>query len=209
MTTAYPLAWPAGWPRAKPIGAKGMGPFSCTPAKAINDLYGELHRLGASHVVVSSNCKVNLRGIPYAEDLSARLPDPGVAVYFQFRARPMTMAQDVYQVPWANIRSLGLAIAALRAIERHGGGYMMQRSFDGFAQLPPPEGSHGAVLRPWREVLEMGDPAYASIPADGQIAIAETRYRDRARKAHPDSGGSADTMAELNIAIQQARGELS
>jgi len=206
MTTAYPLAWPPGWPRSKVIGGRGVGPFSCSPAKAVDSLYYDLSRLGASHVVVSSNCKLNLRGIPYAEDLSARLPDPGVAIYFQLKARPLSMAQDVFQVPWANIRSLALAISALRAIERHGGGYMMHRSFDGFAQLPPPEGEQAIPQRPWRDVLGL---AGMSGPNFAQLAGAEASYKTLARAAHPDApGGSHEAMAELNIAIEMAREEL-
>jgi curved DNA-binding protein CbpA len=33
-------------------------------------------------------------------------------------------------------------------------------------------------------------------------------YRDKARKAHPDNGGSHELMARLNQAISEARREL-
>lgn len=209
MTTAYPLQWPPGWPRSRTIGGMGLGRFQCSPGVALRGLHDELGRLRAQHVVVSSNCKLSNSGLPYAEDLDARLKDPGVAVYFQFKAKPMVMAQDIYSRPWANMRSLSLAIGAMRAIERHGGGYMMERSFAGFAQLPPPEGGASASLRPWREVLDMDADAYKAIPSDGQLSIAEARYRERARKAHPDNGGSAEAMAELNVAVEAARAELA
>jgi curved DNA-binding protein CbpA len=34
---------------------------------------------------------------------------------------------------------------------------------------------------------------------------AEIEYRRRAKVAHPDNGGSAEHMAELNAAIAEAR----
>lgn len=204
MTEAYPLRWPEGWPRTK---TRSFGGFQVSPAKAMASLFENMRKLGVTHLVVSSNCKLRLDGQPYAEDLTAQLPDPGVAVYFQYRARPMVMAQDAYIQPFANIRSLALAIEAMRSIKRHGGGHMMQRSFDGFAQLPPPDGGATYTKRPWREVLEVGD--IGALPAAAQIAIAEAFYKTRARSAHPDvAGGSAEKMAELNIAIEDARKEL-
>src|SRR5204862_2536341 len=105
-------------------------------------------------------------------------------------------------------RSLGIAIEAMRAIERHGGGHMMQRSFDGFAQLPPP-GGHGYHKKPWRTVLEMPLSVYGALPTEAQTVIAEATYKKMARKAHPDQdGGSPEEMAELNLAIEDARAEL-
>lgn len=55
------------------------------------------------------------------------------------------MARDSYNTPWENIRSLILAIDAIRSIERHGGSTMMERAFAGFAAIAPP-----SWKRPWR-----------------------------------------------------------
>jgi hypothetical protein len=141
--------------------------------------------------------------------MTSKLAYPGVAVYFQFRARPMVMARDAYRTAASNIRSIGLAIDGMRSIERHGGGEMMQRSFEGFAQLPPPAGSKAAELRPWRVVLGM-EGVDRTLINDFQKAIAEDRYRKLAKERHPDvSGGSAEAFAELNAAIVQARAELA
>lgn len=204
---AYPLAWPAGWPRAK--GRMNHTRFSVLPEKALLSLLANLRQLRTSHVVVSSNCKLRNDGFPYSEDLKTTShKDPGVAIYFQFKAKPMVMAQDGYNAPYANMRSLALAIEALRTMERHGGGHMMERSFAGFAQLPPPEGSAAVQIRPWRDVLEMAE-SYNGIPLEDQLVLAEAKYRKLARDRHPDaSSGSADLMAELNLAIEAARAQL-
>lgn len=204
MTEAYPLRWPEGWPRLN--GKKGYGPFRTTAERAISSLYQEVRSLRASNLVVSSNCKIRQDGTPYREDLQATLKDAGVAIYFQYGGRPMVMAQDAYNVPLSNIRSLALAIEAMRAIERHGGGHMMQRSFEGFAQLPPPGSSGGYSKRPWRDVLEVGP--IGELASHLQLILAEGQYKALAKKLHPDQGGDAQAMAELNVAIDDAREEL-
>lgn len=205
MTQAYPLRWPEGWPRTK---YRNVSAFQVAPEKALQDLYRDLRLLPASHVVLSSNCPTRQDGTPYRESLTQLFPDPGVALYFQFKARPMVMAQDAYVTPASNIRALGLALEAMRTIERHGGGHMMQRSFDGFAQLPPPAGSKPAELRPWRVVLDV-PPEVAGLDKQFQRPIAEDRYRKLAKERHPDQGGSAEAFAELNAAIVAAREELA
>ena len=47
------------------------------------------------------------------------------------------MACDCFGSAAANMRLPGLAIEAMRRLER-GGGAMMERAFSGFAALPPP-----------------------------------------------------------------------
>lgn len=204
MTDAYPLRWPEGWP--KRTGYMGSGPFKgLTPEKAVNSLRHELRLLSAQHVVISSN----LRPRNYVgEAKTDARQQPGIALYFTLKARAMTMAQDVYSSPYANMRSLALAIEAMRQLERHGGGHMMQRAFDGFARLPPPKGAATYQKRPWREVLELPSSIYAALPKANQLILAEAAYKERAKKAHPDTGGTAEAMAELNVAIGDAREEL-
>jgi hypothetical protein len=206
---AYPLRWPEGWPRTMMGCHKSCYSFqNLTPEKAVSSLLHELKLLGASHVVINCNAMVRGDGRPRSDDLKLRISQPGVALYFQYNGRSMTMAQDAYDAPYANIRSLALAISAMRAIERHGGGHMMQRSFDGFAQLPPPEGSSAPAQRPWRVVLGM-EGVDRSLIAEFQRPIVEDRYRRLAKEMHPDMpGGSHEAFAELNGAVEKAREEL-
>lgn len=209
-TDTFPLKWPAGWPRTSASRRRSSHTFgrNLTGYRAHSRLDEELRRLGAQYIVVSSNVAVTKSTGYVGAAAESRIEDPGIALYFSLGGREMSMAQDLFDSPAGNIRSLGIAIEAMRAIERHGGGVMMQRSFAGFAALPPPEGHSSAPRRPWREVLEVGsiDP----LPKDAQLAIAEAFYKREARKSHPDSpGGSAQAMAELNVAIDAARQELA
>ena len=57
------------------------------------------------------------------------------------------MARDAYKTVAGNMRSLTLAIEAMRQLERHGGSTMMERAFQGFAAIAPPDWK-----KPWREV---------------------------------------------------------
>lgn len=206
MTEAYPLSWPAGWPRTS-YSARGSNPNLRTASfeQARKSIFHELHLLGARSIVLSTNLPLRNDGMPYADAARRRMDDPGVAVYFQLKAKPMSMARDAYHDIAQNLRSLALAIEYMRGLERHGGAHMLERVFTGFAQLPPPEGAQSEEVD-WRVELEMKD--YVNLPDKDQLAIAESRYRYCAKLAHSDAGGSDTAMIRLNLAIAQARKEL-
>lgn len=209
MTQRHPLIWPDGWPRAEPSRRSYGYQFKVTPDKARRSLILALNALGATDLVVSSNVPRNKDGSMSADRSGKQIDDPGVAAYFRLNGKQMVMAQDAYIFPYKNMRSLALAVEGLRAVERHGGGHMMERSFAGFAQLPPPEGYTATPQKPWREVLDVPSSTYGALPQHAQIAVAEANYRELARAHHPDKpGGSAEAMADLNVAIASAREEL-
>jgi hypothetical protein len=196
---AFPLQWPAGWPREK--GRMGQGHFystiyTLTFERARELLMRELRLLPAKGVVLSTNLPLRQDGFPYADSARKRMDDPGVAVYFTVKNKPMVMACDRYTDITANLRSLGLAIEALRQLERHGGGTMMERAFNGFSALPPPGKNE------WRVVMGFTNETIVSVKA------VEERYRALARERHPDAGGDNNLMAALNAARDAALNEL-
>lgn len=185
MTEAFPLAWPPGWPRIDARKRQTSSPFKVNPGQALDELMHELELLGAKNVVISSNLTISTFGRPYANQ--PRQEDPGIAVYFTLNDRQMVMARDRFADWRDNIRSIGLAINALRALHRHGGAYMMERAFDGFAALPPPS-------KGWRKVLDLPDHT--------DLGAAHTAWREKCKAA----GGAT---LDLNAAIEDARRELS
>lgn len=187
MTPAYPLAWPPGWPRTI---RRRKSAFKITFSKAYKQLLSELRHMQASHIVISSNMPLNASGQPYADNAARILADPGVAVYFTLKGQPRVMARDIYQTAGGNLRCLGLALKALRDLERHGGSYMMERAFSGFVALPNPETEH------WSAVF--------GLKPDATLGQMEEAYRRLAREHHPDAGGSDQMMACLNAARAQA-----
>ena len=205
----YPLTWPSGQPRTRTrrrskFGGKA-GRWSFGQAR--DDLLAEVARLNASHVVLSTNVRLRLDGLPYANERAPE--DPGVAVYFRRRVngelRPFVVACDTYDRIADNCRAIKLTIEALRSIERHGSSALLEQAFSGFSALPPAR----TGIRSWQEVLEISPTGADLVPNAALLAIAEQRYRRLAQEHHPDRGGSHERMAELNDAIRRAREELT
>lgn len=190
MTTAYPLTWPAGWPRKtdaqradarfnrkarQTINYSGGGSTSYLSSKAltvsdgVNRVLDELGRLGArpGFTVSSTDVVLRLDGLPRS---GQREPaDPGAAVYWQDRhGAQRVMATDRYRAVADNLAAIAATLEALRAIERHGGAQILDRAFTGFTSLPAP-----AAARTWREVIGVG-------PAERDLAAVRAAYRRRA-----------------------------
>lgn len=205
MTESYPLSWPQGWPRTAANHRDRTYKFKTTFDRARRQLMEELRKLGATGVILSSNLPLRLDGRPYADAARRLIDDPGVAVYFKLRNKPMTMARDQYDTVHDNLRSLGLAIEYLRGLERHGGANMIERAFAGFTALPPPEGQQEAETIDWRQ--ELG-PLPDGLEGAELLVVLEHRYRQKAKQSHADAGGSNTAMIRLNLAIAEARREL-
>ena len=184
MTQAFPLQWPAGWPRTK---YPRRAPFKVTPGQAKQEMMRELAMLGAKNVVVSSDQPLNRDGsISIARRV---IYDMGVAVYFKRKGRDVVLACDQYDQFHDNIRAIGKTVEAMRGIERWGASDMLDRAFTGFEALPAPE--------QWWQVL--------GVSANATAAEIDAAYRAKARDAHPDSGGSDAAMSRINAARDAAR----
>jgi hypothetical protein len=189
MTQAYPLQWPAHKKRCQtPASAQ----FKTTFEKARRYLTNELKLLNASYPVISTNIPLRRDGFPYADHKPPQ--DRGVAIYFQYNGQAMCFACDRWDRVEHNLQAIGHTIAALRGIARWGTGDMLEAAFSGFTALPAPDS--GAQ---WAGIL--------GVHPNAPIGIIEEAYRNLARLNHPDRGGSAEKMAELNAAIAQARRE--
>lgn len=207
MTTAYPLAWPDGWPRSKYTRAWKQA-AKWTFSRATTGLLKELRLLGATHIVISTNYELGTRtGLPKKQ---GRIDDKGVAVYFIYRGqhapftkRQMVMACDKYSSAEGNIRSLTLAIAGMRALERHGGGYMMERAFSGFEALPPPTATSAPPRPSCWEVLGIKRPDLADAHAVGKA------FNREIFNCHPDHGGTAEKMSALTAARAEAMSNIA
>lgn len=200
MAEAYPLSWPAGWPRT-PVGAHqdGRGKFaratggraSKTPitfSAARDSLHDALRRLGARDVVLSTNFTLNLQGEPHGG--RGRPADEGIAVYFKRRGRNLVFAQDAYWRAEENMRSLAIALEALATLERHGGDKITERAFTGFAALAAPASC-------W-EILELNKDTATSADVD-------QAFRAKSRRVHPDTAtGDEEAFKRLTQARADA-----
>lgn len=188
---AHPLAWPDGWKRT-PRHARNRSKYKVSFSHARDDLANELRMLARrdSDVVISTNVPTRRDGLPLA---NTREPeDPGVAAYWITPdGAQHVIACDAWDTVRENVRAVGLAVGALRMLERTGASEILDRAYTGFAALPPQGGATD-----WPSVLSVEPTATRE-----QI---ELRYRELARLHHPDRGGDAAMMTKINAARDAA-----
>jgi hypothetical protein len=138
------------------------------------------------NVVISSDLQLRNDGLPRSNQATGHL-DQGAAVYWQDGQQRRCMAIDRYDRIADNLGAIAATLAAMRAIERHGGAEILDRAFTGFTALPAP----AAQDKP-HEVLGVDENASRS-----EIDYA---YKRLAAQHHPDKGGSTEQMSRINTA---------
>lgn len=190
--TAYPLAWPMGWPRTPTPERNRLFKRDVSIHLAIETLNAELRRFDAKEIVISSNVALG----------SSSPKDKGVCIYFKLRSgpkydaplRPYALPCDRWDRVEHNLWALAKHIEALRGQQRWGVG-TIDRAFAGYTALHAPGESSAAT---WYNVL--------GVPASCTYETALEAYRSEARRCHPDrNGGTHDAMARLNSSWDQAR----
>lgn len=186
--TAYPLSWPFGWPRAKSAKTSDFGAHSI--AECVNEIRRQLRLLGANNVVISTNLYLRLDGLPRSAQPQPR--DRGVAVYFKISQSDRVLACDRWSCVEDNLWSIAKHIDALRGQQRWGVG-SVEQAFAGYQALPAPSPADS-----WWTVLD--------INRDATVDQIKARWRELARRHHPDIGVPDDTavMARINVARDQA-----
>lgn len=185
IAPAYPLSWPDRIPRR--TTPRQAGAFKTSLPAALKNVQDSLRLFGTDsgkkveNIVLSSNVSLG----------STRPHDPGVAVWFSWDGLQVCIPVDRYQTPEANLQAIHHILEARRTELRHGTLALVRATFEGFRALPPPPGQQH-----WSQVL--------SLPGTATRADIEAAYRDKAKTVHPDKGGSADAMAALNLARDQA-----
>lgn len=187
--TAFPLQWPAHWPRtASPKAAAFNTPFGAARSALLN----ELRLMRASNVIISSNLPLRRDGLPYATYGAG--DDKGVAVYFDLDGSPQCIPCDKWSRVDDNLQAIRKTVEALRGLERWGAREMVRAAFRGFKALPettitPPP------TRQWFDVLGVAPTATGQ-----EIRVA---YRNLATIHHPDTGGDNEYFVELTKAYNE------
>lgn len=189
----YPLVWPDHIPRST---RRESGQFRTSLSAALTNVRDSLRRFAADSgkkiegLVISSNVTLG----------NQRPSDPGVAVWFTWDGLQVCIPVDRYEKVEANLQAIHHVLEARRTELRHGTLALVRASFQGFKALPPPPGSKPA--RPWLAVL--GFSTFDGL----STATIEARFKKLAKECHPDAGGSAEAMAELNRARDEALKEI-
>jgi hypothetical protein len=193
---AYPLAWPAGWPRKpnpyRPRAKFGAG-SGVSLGVGVQRLTHELRVLGAKDVIVSTNVKPRLDGLPSGD--AANPSDPGAAVYFRIKSEPRALACDKWDRVADNLAALAKHIEAIRGQVRWGVG-SLEQAFGGYLAL-----TAVGAKQAWWEIL--------ALPSNATIAVVRAKQLALLAQHHPDKGGDQTRAAEINAAADEARRALS
>lgn len=170
-------------------------------SKAFELLRYELAKINATHVVVEAGYQPNqvrADGWPYS---NAKPEHHQVRVSFKRGNVPMSFSQGGFSAIEYNVWLIGRTLNALRAVDRYGctqGG----EQYRGWAQLPS-----GIQAAEWSSVEDAARFLLRTegvmVDQDGIDAVLldpTGSYREAARKAHPDAGGSNDLMSKVNRA---------
>lgn len=195
----FPLEWPTGWPRTA-AGSRQRAQFGyktaergkrpLTVAVALDRLERHLDLLGATDIVMSTNVRLRVSGMVHGDGRPEN-GDPGVAVYFFHKKRPLVLACDKWQTVADNIAAIAQHVDAIRRMDRYGVG-KLEQALAGYTRLL-------SGRRAWFDVLQ--------VKADSSWEVIESNYRRLAKDRHPDRGGSPGQMAELNEAFDTAKQE--
>lgn len=177
---------------AAPKGGRLRSTFSASWTKTLDDLERELKHLKATDIVIEAETtrdQIRNDGWPYS---NAKM-GPTVAISFTCKHGPLRYECGTFTDWQDNIRAIGLTLSSLRAVDRYGATTSAEQ-YRGFAALPPkPEAewaSRDHAAQWLRSIAGVDDPRVN--PKD--------IYRAAARKAHPDTGGSAELMSKVNRA---------
>lgn len=185
-----PLVWPENEPRTPLNKRRSSSPFQTAEDKTRRQLEDELRRFRATDVVLSFN--VERRG---------KIDDPAVALYFNLPdGRAIAICCDLYYKRGDNTRALYMVIEAMRTIERYGGQHLSQKSFTGFAALPPP-------FDCWK-VLGISKGVGEGLNLRMRREYVLDAFRNKAKEGHADAGGTGVNMGELVKARDEAFAQL-
>ncbi len=182
----YPLTWPDGLPRTE---RKAQSQFKTGLPAAIRNVQKSLADFGkdsgkpVADVAVTSN----VAGLTLSQP-----KDTGIAVWFTWEGQQRCIAVDRYPKVEDNLQAIHHVLEARRTEIRHGGLHIARQTFKGFTALPAPADAKG-----WRDVLDLRQPNVTKADIDAA-------YRDKARSAHPDVGGTKEAMAALSRAKAEA-----
>lgn len=193
MINAYPLQWPAGWPRTQ-VAQRAR--FDTSQGAAQSGIVRELGLLGATEIVVSTNIELRRDGLPYARQLRAD-EDPGVAVYFSLNGEQQCIPCDRWTTVADNMQAIRKTIEALRGLDRWGAREIVNAAFRGFKALPASVIVTPYTARPWNDVLE--------VAATASPEVVRAAYKQMALKHHPDQGGSDTAFLEVQRAWDEYR----
>lgn len=192
MKTAYPLDWPVGWPRTSKPKPSRFGDWNKKPTvnASRQKLENEIRLMGGKDMIISSNIKLRLDGLPRSGQKDPE--DSGIAVYFVRNGEMVVLACDTYDRCGCNLWSIAKTIEAMRGIDRWGCSELLNRAFSGFKAIGETSSTSEYY---WYDILEV-DP-------NCTIEELKTAYKAKAKIHHPDLGGDTNSFNRIKNSYEQ------
>lgn len=169
--------------------------------RAFSLLRYELSRIKATDVILEAGFRLDqLRndGQPY---LNAKPEHSSCRLSFKKGGKtPLSFECGSFSAFHVNVYLIAMTLERLRAVERYGCTQGDQQ-YRGWSQLPP-SGGGGIQTAEWaskEDALQFLADVAGNVD-DVYLPDLPHVYRDAARKAHPDAGGSNELMSKVNRA---------
>ena len=94
---------------------------------ATEKIIHEMKLFGGTDLIISSNLKLRLDGLPYSNQRSPE--DKGIAVYFTFKGEQKVIACDTFDLIGCNLWAVAKTIEAMRGIDRWGCSQIIDKAF--------------------------------------------------------------------------------
>jgi hypothetical protein len=183
------------------------GQFKAPYFKTLNLLEYELNKLDASHVIIQIEDPLAIKGIRNdGSFIKSAAGDrytpgkPGVIVSFESPKGNISMPCDRYEYWEDNLRAIGLALEALRAVDRYGV-TRGNEQYRGWAKLEAPGAKNGKMDR---DAAVRFLASLHKSPPENLARLSADQLRDICRTArienHPDRGGSHETFVAIGEA---------
>lgn len=197
--------WP-GKPTASYSRKKAQ--FKSSYLQTLDLLESELGKLRAREILIQAHfTRDQIRNDGWPKN-TARPSGVGVIVSFESPKGPLSFPCDTFTSYEDNLRAIGLALQALRAVDRYGV-TRGNEQYRGWARIEAP------ADQPFRTTEEasvfLASQAYPDKPhplpiADRILVLADERdaaYRLAAKRLHPDAtGGSHEMFVRLRAAMK-------
>lgn len=185
------------WGRPETIERQSGHRFRAGWFDTIDLLTAEVERLDGGVIAIQVDADpsdIRLDGMLRSR---ARVGFPGVKVSFESKHGPLTYATDAYDHWQANVRAIALGLQALRAVDRYGISSSGEQ-YRGWSAL---------TAGPAEKTLTVDEARGVLADASGLLTTDLTNshavrsaWKQASRRAHPDTGGTADAFRLITAA---------
>ncbi len=191
------------WPGFEtPEHKRRRSQFATSFSAIMKLLERELWYLGAKNSVIEIDCRPQDFRLDGGLRANARPQGPRVVVSCDTKHGAMRLPCDTFTKHEDNLYAIALTLEKLRAIDRYGV-TVKGEQYTGFTAIPAATGITTRVDAAWTTLEREADWDLdgLALGADERTrSTLDNMFRDAAKRAHPDAGGSDERMAAVNRA---------